>query len=221
MKLNFWQQRWQENQIGFHLDQVNPNLKKFWSTLKLKPQSHVLVPLCGKTLDLMWLAQLGHQVTGVECSQLAVDAFFAEHQVNAERKAAGDLQSYRANNLQLLLGDFFTLQKPMVRDVEAVYDRAALIALPAEMRSAYVAKLFEILPASASILLVTLEYNQSLMLGPPFSVPESEVQNLYNQHFEIQKLQQLNVLSNEPRFAQRGRDSLLETVYLLQPKILS
>ena len=217
MDINFWKQRWQENQIGFHLDEVNPHLKQFWSTLKLAQGSHVLVPMCGKSLDLMWLQQSGYSVTGIECSRLAVEAFFTEQNLHANHEPAGDLHAYHTDNLRLLLGDFFALQANLIPDVAAVYDRAALIALPADMRKAYVEKLFTVLPVTAVILLVTLEYNQAVMQGPPFSVTETEVQNLYANRFIIHKLQQRDVLPDQPRFAERGLNKLLETVYLLQP----
>jgi len=218
MEIDFWRQRWQENQIGFHLDQVNPWLKKFWPELRLVRDSHVFVPLCGKSIDLLWLAEAGYSVTGVECSQLAVEAFFAEHKLSCNRVSGEFLQSYRAEDIHLLQGDFFDLQADMLADVAAMYDRAALIALPADMRQRYVTKLFDVLPSRAAMLLITLEYNQASMSGPPFSVPENEVRNLYGKRFDIHTLQQIDVLQEQPRFAQRGLDALLETVYLLQPK---
>lgn len=218
MEIDFWKQRWQENQTGFHLDQVNPWLKKFWPELKLARGSHVFVPLCGKSIDLLWLAEAGYSVTGVECSQLAVEAFFSEHDLSCNRVDGELLQSYRAEDIHLLQGDFFDLPADMLADVAAIYDRAALIALPADMRQRYVTKLFDVLPSGAAMLLITLEYNQASMSGPPFSVPENEVRNLYGKRFDIHKLQQTDVLQEQPRFAQRGLDALLETVYLLQPK---
>lgn len=218
MEIDFWKQRWQENQIGFHLDQVNPWLKKFWSEIQLAQGSHVFVPLCGKSLDLLWLANAGYCVTGVECSQLAVDAFFAEHDLACNRVSCGDLQSCASGNINLLQGDFFSLQADMLPTVLAVYDRAALIALPHDMRQQYVTKLLDVIPVHASMLLVTLEYNQSLMAGPPFSVPEQEVLALYGRKFEIRKIHQADVLHEQPKFAQRGLDCLLESVYLLRPK---
>ncbi len=218
MEIAFWEQRWQEKQTGFHLDQVNPWLKKFWPDIKLAQGSHVFVPLCGKSLDLLWLEKSGYRVTGVECSQLAVETFFTENNLACKRETCGTLQLYSSANINLLQGDFFELQAAMLASVSALYDRAALIALPAEMRQRYVAKLIEVLPAQTVILLITLEYNQALMSGPPFSVAETEVRTLYGQRFHIHTLQQTDVLPEQPRFAQRGLDALVESVYLLQPK---
>ena len=218
MEVEFWKQRWQKNQIGFHLDAINPNLKQLWSQLKLAPGSHVLVPLCGKSLDMLWLQQAGYSVTGVECSQLAVDAFFAEQKIIPEHKSLDDFQVYQSGNFQLLAGDFFKLQSKQLQDIAAVYDRAALIALPADMRKAYAEKLIDSLPTTAVILLVTLEYDQQVMQGPPFSVSAAEVQRLYGQRYAIHTLRQENIIAEEPRFAQRGLGSLIESAYLLQTR---
>jgi thiopurine S-methyltransferase len=221
MEIDFWKQRWQENQIGFHLDQVNPSLEQFFPALKLTQGAQVFVPMCGKSLDMLWLANVGYGVTGVECSELAIQSFFTEHKLPCTRSLDHALQSYKSKNIHLLHGDFFDLQTDMLSSVAAVYDRAALIALPPDMRKSYVEKLFDVLPQHAGILLITLVYDQTLMAGPPFSVPEIEVQNLYGERFTIRTLQQTNVLHEQPRFAQRGLDSLLETVYLLSPKHLT
>lgn len=220
MEIDFWKQRWQENQIGFHLNEVNPALVKFIPALGLQPGAHVFVPMCGKSLDVLWLKNAGYSVTGIECSELAIQAFFNEHQLPVSHRPDPVIASYKADEIHLLHGDYFDLTPDLLADVVAVYDRAALIALPAEMRQRYVRKLFELLPASSQMLLVTLEYNQAAMAGPPFSVPESEVRKLYSARFSIQVLQQTSVLDEQPRFAQRGLDGLLETVYLLTPKPL-
>ncbi|MDQ1362549.1 MAG: thiopurine S-methyltransferase [Pseudomonadota bacterium] len=217
MEIDFWEQRWKENQTGFHLEKVNPLLEKFWPELKLAEASHVFVPLCGKSLDLMWLNKSGYCVTGVECSQLAVETFFREHDLSCNRVDDENLKFFQAENIHLLQGDFFDMRAEMLADVSAIYDRAALIALPAGIRQRYAAKLLDMLPAHAVMLLITLEYNQTLMPGPPFSVPETEVRALYGKRFDIQKIHQVDVLPDQPRFAQRGLDFLLESVYLLKP----
>lgn len=218
MEVEFWKQRWQENQTGFHLDQVNPYLEQFWPALQLTPGSHVFVPLCGKSKDLVWLEKSGYRVTGVECSQLAINAFFTENNLQFDTVQGQALNTCIAGNIQLLQGDFFDLQSNELADVKAVYDRAALVALPPDMRQRYAQKLVDILPAPTTMLLITLEYNQASMSGPPFSVPEIEVRSLYSHCFDIHRLQQMDVLSSQPRFAQRGLDRLVESVYLLQPK---
>jgi thiopurine S-methyltransferase len=219
MDIEFWEQRWQQNQIGFHLDQANPVLVKYLPELNLLAGSQIFVPLCGKTLDLIWLAKSGYSVTGVECSRIAVESFFREHDLQYQQIENPPLTTFHAGDIRIIQGDFFSLQNNILQDNELVYDRAALIALPEEMRKRYVNKLFELLPAQTAILLITLEYNQSAMPGPPFSVSESEIQKLYSKRFDISKRQQSDVIQEQPQFRKRGLDSILETVYWLKPKI--
>ena len=218
MEVEFWKQRWLEKQTGFHQDRFNSYLEKYWPELKLAEGSHVFVPLCGKSMDMVWLEKSGYRVTGVECSQLAVEAFFVDHNLIADSVNGQPFNIYLSGNIKLLHGDFFDLPSDMLADVNAVYDRASLIALPSDMRKRYVDKLIEILPSQAMILLITLEYNQASMSGPPFSVPEKEVRSLYSRRFDIHLLKQVDVLTDQPRFAQRGLLSLVESVYLLQQK---
>lgn len=216
MKIEFWQERWQANQIGFHLSQVNPHLVHHWFNLNIESNSVVFVPLCGKSLDLIWLANQGHHVIGVECSQLAIDAFFEEQKLPHQKGEYKTFTVFNSYTLNLLQGDYFDIDEEMMGDVQAVYDRAALVALPEEMRKHYVQKLISVLKKDTVILLITLEYDQEKMSGPPFSVSEGEVQNLYAKDFEISKLHQSDILKNEDRFRQKGLDRLIETVYKLK-----
>lgn len=205
MDAEFWHQRWMANQIGFHLDQVNPFLKRDWSELQLTPPAEVLVPLCGKTLDMRWLQQQGYQVTGVELSEKALQAFMAEHQIAAEQVAHPRFCQWQAEGLRLFCGDFFDLSAEDVKGVKAVYDRAALVALPSEMRQRYVAHLRDILSSGVQILLITMEYDQSQMDGPPFSVPQAEVETLFKGGSQINLLETVQ--------GQRKGQPLMEKVY--------
>ena len=216
MQADFWQARWTSNEIGFHLNQVNPWLVKFWPNLDLPASSKVLVPLCGKSLDLCWLRERGHQVLGVELSRKAVEAFFSEQELAHTIEEQGGFSRYRATDLELWCGDFFALRASDVADCLAVYDRAALIALPGEMRERYAAHLDSILPAACSGLLLTLEYPQQQMDGPPFAVLEDEVRERFGACWQIELLQRADVLQENARFAERGVLSLHEVVYRLQ-----
>ncbi|MCW9012896.1 MAG: thiopurine S-methyltransferase [Gammaproteobacteria bacterium] len=216
MKLDFWKQRWSENQIGFHLNQVNPYLVHHWLDLGIDKGSLVFVPLCGKSLDLVWLARQGHDVLGVECSSLAVESFFSEQKLDFQQAEYKNFKVFNAGNIDILQGDFFDLSKDLMADVNAVYDRASLVALPLDLRKRYVEKLAEVLPVNTHILLVALEYNQQLMQGPPFSVSEQEVAALYESHFEIEKIQQQDILSEQERFREKGLDSLIESIYKIR-----
>jgi len=218
MEQAFWQQRWQQNQIGFHLDRVNPHLVTYWGDLKLPAGSTVLVPLCGKSLDLLWLANQGHAVIGVECSELAVQAFFDEQKLSYQQGDYRGFRVFKAGNINILQGDYFDLDQELLADVSAVYDRASLVAMPEDMRENYVQKLLQCLPSSSQIMLVTLDYNQQQMAGPPFAVPEQEVTELYAQRYQIKRLYQQDILAAEQRFRERGLDYLVETVFHLQPR---
>ncbi|TBU86926.1 thiopurine S-methyltransferase [Phytopseudomonas dryadis] len=214
MQAEFWQARWQRNEIGFHLAEVNPYLVRHWPSLQAAPGSRVLVPLCGKSLDLVWLAAQGHRVLGVELTQTAVEAFFAEQGLQAEVRVDGAFRVYRAGEVELYCGDFFALTAEQLGDCGLLYDRAALIALPEPMRQRYVAHLQSLLPAASTGLLITLDYEQSHMPGPPFAVSDGEVQAWPTDAWQVERLESCDVL--DERFRQRGLERLEERVYRLR-----
>ncbi|GMR16769.1 MAG: thiopurine S-methyltransferase [Gammaproteobacteria bacterium] len=215
MKADFWHDRWENNLTGFHLNEVNPHLIANWDVLKLKAGARVFVPLCGKTLDLIWLAEQGYEVVGIELSPLAVEAFFAENNLKAEQHQLDGLEYWQSGNITLFCGDFFDLTAEILGQVDAAYDRASLIALPPAMRQEYAAKMTE-LTQSAPKLLVTLEYDQSKMTGPPFSVSEEEVKALYQAKYQVKQLSAQDVLGDNERFRQKGLESLNECIYILE-----
>lgn len=212
MEPAFWQQRWADNQIGFHQAQVNPYLQKYWPTLGLAPGSRVLVPLCGKSLDLAWLAGQGYRVLGVELSRRAVEDFFREHGLEAEVQQREAFEVWRSGDVELWCGDFFALQAGDVGDCAGFYDRAAVIALPPQMREAYMQLLSGLLPASCRGLVVTLDYDQSLLGGPPFSVGDEELRQGFA-GWQVDALEVVEVIEESPKFLQAGVSSLLERVY--------
>lgn len=216
MDADFWHDRWENNLTGFHLDEVNPYLKANWSKLNLKPGDRVFVPLCGKTLDLIWLVDQGFKVIGIELSPLAVEAFFSENSLSAKKTQLGGLDFWQAGNISLICGDFFALTAEILGPVNGVYDRASLVALPPAMREEYAAKLTEI-TQSAPKLLVTLEYEQSKMDGPPFSVSEKEVKSLYQAHYTVKQLTAQDVLGDNEKFRSRGLEYMNECIYQLEP----
>jgi thiopurine S-methyltransferase len=214
MEPAFWHKRWADNQIGFHQGQVNSYLQAHWPALGLAPGSRVLVPLCGKSLDLVWLAGQGYRVLGVELSRHAVERFFYEHGLEAEVSQRGAFEVWRSAEVELWCGDFFALRAADIGDCIGLYDRAALIALPPAMRAAYMQLLSALLPARCRGLLVTLDYDQSLLAGPPFSVGDEEVrQGLAG--WQVDELEAVEVIQESPKFVQAGVSSLLERVYRL------
>jgi len=217
MDPDFWHRRWRKNEIAFHQQDINTHLQHCWNRLELKPGERIFVPLCGKSLDLLWLAGQGHPVLGVEISRLAVESFFRENGLNPQIRRTDRFEIWQADAFTLLCGDFFALIPTDLSDVASVYDRASLIALPPVMRQQYARHLTAILPPSASVLLVTLEYPQEAMQGPPFSVEEPEVKALYENAYDIERLYVHDALPENPRFHDR-LSRLEEKVYLLKPK---
>jgi thiopurine S-methyltransferase len=211
----FWHERWRVGQIGFHQSAVDRNLRDHWPALGLTSDSRVFVPLCGKSLDLLWLREQGHPVAGVELSAVALESFCLEHGIPARRRTLDQFDVYEAANLQLYCGDFFALTAPLLGPVSTVYDRAALISWAPDLRADYVAQICALTLPGTQTLLVTLEYHQSQMTGPPFSVASQEVQRLYAQTHAIEKLSKHDVLANEPRFRSRGVTELHEVCYRL------
>ena len=216
MEEAFWQARWAQGQIGFHLQEVNPYLQQHWPSLSIAPGSQVLVPLCGKSLDLAWLAGQGLRVLGVELAERAVEDFFAEQGLQPEVEQQGVLRLYRAAGVEIYCGDFFNVQAEHVAGCTALYDRAALIALPETMRARYVEHLAAILPGNCRGLLVSLEYAQEEMSGPPFSVSQAEIDARLSPYWQIELLARHDVLNENWRFLQRGLSSLHESIYRLQ-----
>ena len=212
MEPAFWHKRWADNQIGFHQGQVNPYLQAHWPAVGLAPGSRVLVPLCGKSLDLAWLAGQGYHVLGVELSRRAVEGFFREHGLEPEVRQQGAFEVWRQGDVELWCGDFFALRAQDIGDCMGLYDRAALIALPPQMRVKYVEALSASLPVSCRGLLVTLDYDQALLDGPPFSVGDEEVrQGLAG--WQVEELEVAELIQESPKFLQAGASSLLERVY--------
>lgn len=177
MEPAFWRSRWREGSIGFHEGAPNTYLTTFLGEL---PGTRVLVPLCGKTEDLAYLAAHGREVIGIELVEDAVRAFFAEHAVTPTITQRGALTQYTAGAITILAGDVFAVTRDDVGTIDAIYDRAALVALPPELRERYVAHLGELAGAGTPVLLVTLAYPQERMEGPPFSVPDAEVRERYD-----------------------------------------
>ena len=215
MKKDFWLERWAREETGFHDNEVNAYLTQYWHELHLAQNSAVFVPLCGKSVDMQWLREQGHIVLGVELSCIAAQAFFKENGYTPKYLSSGKFSQYAANDIRILCGDFFDVSRDDLATVSAVYDRAAMVALPPEMRERYVKHLVSILPPAAKILLITFDYPQIEMQGPPFAVSSAETEALYREHADIRLIVQRDVLAENPRFQKRGLTRLQESIYLL------
>jgi thiopurine S-methyltransferase len=215
MDREFWLDRWHSNRIGFHLEEVNPHLLAFWPEMPVASDARVFVPLCGKSVDMHWLAEQGHRVIGVEISEQAVSDFFEEQGLAPDVAHEGAFVRYTAGNIEILWGDFFDLDPQALGPVDVVFDRASLIALPPSMREQYVAHLRTLLPHRPPTLLVTLEYDQTEMSGPPFAVREAEVRGFYEADYRVSMVRDWDVLAERPGFRESGLTALHERVYRL------
>lgn len=215
MHEEFWQRRWARNEIAFHQSQINPYLRRYFPTPPAETPGRVLVPLCGKAQDLLWLAEQGWSVLGIELSETAVQAFFAEHGLTPEQRTYREFSCYHSGPLEIWCGNFFALERDDVADCHWLYDRAALIALPEPMRVQYAQHLSAVLPKGCQGLLIGLEYSQERMPGPPFSVAAPEVQALLAEQWTLTLLEKPEVLADYPRF-QEHLEFLYEPVYQLE-----
>lgn len=206
MEHAFWHRRWQEGRIGFHQGEINPWLRQYWSKLVKEPGAKVLVPLCGKSQDMLWLREQGHEVLGIELSDIAGRDFFHDQGVEVEAITIDNYHRRERDGIVLLTADLFELPWEVFRGIGAVYDRAALIALPPAMRRRYAERLVQRIESGVEVLLVTLEFAGDS--GPPFAVFENEVRDLFEPGFTVIKL-----AVGDPVETYRG--SQRETVYLL------
>ncbi len=215
MQLDFWKERWEAGQIGFHEDSVNPHLIQYVSELKIKKGDIVFVPLCGKSLDMRWLQEQGYGVVGIDAVSLAVSAFFSENNIQVEKQNRKGFEIWCSDQIFVYCGDFFKLNSKKMQGATAVYDRASLVALAPSHRPQYAKQLLSLFPSKVRILLITLSYPQHEMSGPPFAVEEQEVHELFGKELDIQCLQSQDVLAQYPRFREKGLTQLIESVYLL------
>lgn len=210
MDANFWLQKWEKNEIRFHESAANPVLVEYFKQLALAKGSRVFVPLCGKTLDIAWLLSNGYRVAGAELVEIAIEQLFAELGVEPQVSEADEVKHYRATNIDIFVGNIFDVSRRMLGSVDAIYDRAALVALPQETRHRYTAHLSEITD-TAPQLLVSYEYDQSLMAGPPFSISDAEVNQHYGDSYSLTLIN-----SRDLPDGLKGKCAAKENVWLLK-----
>jgi thiopurine S-methyltransferase len=210
MDESFWQRKWERNEIAFHQREPNPLLVRYFADLSLPEGSRVFVPLCGKTLDIHWLLSHRYRVAGAELSKIAVEQLFAELGVKPTITAIGRLSRYSANDIDIFVGDIFSLSGSVLGRVDAIYDRAALVAFPAPMRIGYAAHLMKITDRAPQ-LLISYVYDQRLLDGPPFSVSDEEVGRHYRGSYDLKLLASVDV-----RGGLKGKCPATENVWLLK-----
>jgi len=192
MEKSFWHKRWENNEIAFHDSKPNIFLKKNVNKLLPCNSNRIFLPLCGKTLDISWLLSKGYSVAGSELSKEAIEQLFIELKIKPSIKKLGNIHCYSAKNIDIFVGDFFELSGGVLGSIDGIYDRASLVALPQVTRQKYSSQLSKI-TNYAPQLLITYEYNQNLMDGPPFSITNEEVKTHYNGCYKISLLEKVAV----------------------------
>lgn len=213
MEADFWHSRWQEGRIGFHQAEYNRHLQTFAETMPRPGAGRVLVPLSGKTKDLTYLRDLGHEVIAVEIVETAGAAYFHEAAIPFSRRVDGGYPILEGGGVQVHVADIFDVEPETVGPIDWVFDRAALVALPPPMRERYVPHVMTFLAAGGESLLLTFAYEQAQMSGPPFSVSDEEVHHRYSPFGEVDRLVHADILDASPRFKQAGLTELSESVW--------
>ncbi len=222
MQKSYWQARWRKNKIGFHSPEPNEALTMHWHELGLSEGSRVAVPLSGKAVDMVWLRERGHEVTGIEFVEQACHEFYEEilktrPEIEKEKRAI----RFESGGITLLCADFFKLKPGDVGRTDAFYDRAALVALPEDIRPQYVRKKLELFPQARKGLLVTFEYDTSLMQGPPFCVPAEEVNRLYSPAFNLKLLSETDLLPVSEKYRRMGLNEMIQKVWLMEGRAMN
>jgi len=212
MEPSYWHEKWENNDIRFHENQPNPLLVKHLQDLVLPTNSRVFLPLCGKTRDIGWLLSQGFDVVGAELSELAVEQLFAELRLTAHVDVGESMKHYSAPNLDIYVGDIFALTPQMLGSVQAVYDRAALVALPEDTRRVYSNHIINLTDASPQ-LLICFEYDQAQMQGPPFAIFPDEINRHYASSFSVTELERIPVAGGL-----KGKCEAMEIAWLFLPQ---
>jgi thiopurine S-methyltransferase len=210
----FWQARWRNDQSPWHQEGYNEALRSHWRSLTVRDTGRVLVPLCGKSLDMRWLAAQGHQVVGAELSELAVESFFSEAGETPSIDQQEGFRRFRSDHIEIFLGDFFALTPDLVGTVAGVYDRGALVALPADMRRRYAAQLISLCEQDTAILVLSIEYEGPDDL-PPFSVSYAELDSLFGATCRIDTFERHTNDLVPPSLAAQGVTEATHGVYRL------
>lgn len=213
MQHEFWHEKWESNNIGFHLPQPHPFLIQHFERLQLPQPSRIFLPLCGKTLDIHWLLSQGHQIVAIDLSPIAIKALIEDLGVDFIRsESSTTLTHYHHPHIDLFVGDIFNLRQEQIGDIDAIYDRAALVALPFSLRTQYAKHVIQISRAAPQ-LLIHLEYDQQHLAGPPFSISYHELLEYYSPSYELK-------LINSQVEKLKGKVDAQEKIWLLDPLII-
>jgi len=214
MTKQYWLDKWQHNDIKFNQDDVNVYLQRYYSRFNLSKSELIFVPLCGKSIDMLWLMNKGHHVVGVELSSVACKAFFEDNHLAYQVKTRGSFITYFNDSITLYCGDFFELMPGLMGNIKSVYDRGAFIAFPPDMRGQYVAQLASLIAVGGKIIMNTIEYDERREEGPPYSASFKNIAQLYQSSFHINQLEQ-SVYEVPEHLKSQGLLTANHAVYLL------
>ena len=215
MKHTFWHDRWESDRIGFHQETINPYLNEYVSHLEKSASRCIFVPLCGKTKDMLWLAEKGFNVIGVEISEKAIISFFSENNIEYSTKEESNIRCFYSKNITIYKADIFDLEPRHMKNSDCFYDRAALIALPKNTRNNYVQQIKALTGNSSIGLLVSIEYLPTQSDFPPFCIKQEEITDLFSANFTVEKLMEQDILDASPKAIERGLTEIKEVVYSL------
>lgn len=220
MELSYWESRWRKGNIGFHVEGVFPALVDCFSAFDLPENPLTIVPLCGKSHDMIWLAEKGHRVIGIEAVEEACEQFFEEQKWVHKKESMPHFKCYTSEKITLLNGDFLKLTSESLEGSapDFIYDRAAIVALPKKMRRRYAETLTRLTKPDTLYFLHTFDYNQFEMDGPPFSVTYAEILDLYGKDWEIERVMNRSILEHLEKFKNRGLKNMYEQVFKLNRK---
>ena len=205
--MTFWHKRWQTKQTGWHREAYNDLLTKHWKEIGSEKGGQVLVPLCGKSLDMLWFADQGYSVIGLEMVEEAIQAFFEENKLETQSELIEGHLHHKNNPFTIIEGDIFDLRAGIPK-ANAWYDRAAMIAIPPKMRESYVEQICRFTKPDAVGLLITFNYPQEEMEGPPFALSDDDVQTLFAKGFELECLEQIDLTDEKDRGLSRVQSSV-------------
>lgn len=217
MELSYWLSRWNKGNTGFHMEKGYPGLSISWPTLSIPPEPIVLIPLAGKSVDILWIADRAKKVICSEISSIAIEQFFDQHEMKFSKTRFASFEIYHSQNIEFWCGDFMKLPQNKIGEVDLIYDKASIVALPEKMRNTYSKKIISLSSDKTKILMHLLSYDQSEMSGPPFSVDPHEIKHLFSGNFDIHFLQKNSLdIQNFEKFLNRGlKTDLIEYLLLL------
>ncbi len=211
--MEYWHNRWDTLQLGWHRDEFNDLLEKHWFSINPPKDCEVLVPLCGKSLDMIWLAKQGYKVVGLELVQKAIETFFQENNLESSIITVDKHTKYSSPPFTIYQGDIFDLQNGMIQ-ADAWYDRAAMVALPNSVREQYVKQIYNQTKPGAVGLLITFSYPEDEMEGPPFSLPDQAVMDYFSNGFEVECLEKIDLEDEKDRGLSNVKSSVFKITRL-------